>query len=145
MPKDYGYGIIPFTKTDNKGLNFLVIQHLAGHWGLPKGHKEEGESDIDAAKREFTEETGISDFNIVDNEPCVSENYVAFSEKYGQVDKSVCYYIAEVSKPTLKIQEEEIMDAKWCDYETALDLLTHDSIKKVFSQAFDRIQNNESI
>ena len=49
--------------SDNKVL--LVqhtdeAEHLTGSYGLPSGRVEPNEADIDAARREFSEETGLS-------------------------------------------------------------------------------------
>lgn len=38
----------------------LLIKHLnSGHWSFPKGHVEEGETEVETAIREIKEETGI--------------------------------------------------------------------------------------
>jgi bis(5'-nucleosidyl)-tetraphosphatase len=53
-------GFILF-KGDRSGdrLSFLLMKH-ADRYDLPKGHVEAGESDLECALREMSEETGIS-------------------------------------------------------------------------------------
>ena len=52
---------------------FLIIQHSVkpnvteGHWDFPKGHVEENETEFETAVRELKEETGITDFLLIDN------------------------------------------------------------------------------
>ena len=43
---------------NNKGEILIVNQH-GNSWSLPKGHIEEGEEILEAAKRETYEESGI--------------------------------------------------------------------------------------
>ena len=59
MKHEKSCGIVVFK--DNK---ILLVHHNLGHWGMPKGHVELGETDIDAAMREVFEETGISAYII---------------------------------------------------------------------------------
>ena len=41
-------------------LEILLIKHVnSGHWSFPKGHVEEGETEVETATREIKEETGI--------------------------------------------------------------------------------------
>lgn len=62
-------------------------------WGIPKGRRNIKESDYDAAKREFMEETGILDDNfvILSNVPPFIEEYVGTDNiKYKHI-----YYLAK--------------------------------------------------
>ena len=47
---------------NSKGKIALSYEHL---WGFPRGGIEEGEKDIDAAKREIFEEVGLEDIKLI--------------------------------------------------------------------------------
>ena len=51
-------GVICFKQGKSK-KKFLLMKHK-NRFDLPKGHQEEGETDIETALRELEEETGIS-------------------------------------------------------------------------------------
>ena len=73
IKKDESFGIIPiFCQGDS--YSFLLIQHQAGHWGFPKGHAISGELPVETACRELQEETGISDYTLLEE--------VSFSQKF---------------------------------------------------------------
>jgi predicted NUDIX family NTP pyrophosphohydrolase len=64
--KNYSAGLLAYRMKE--GLPEVFIVHNGGPywakkdlgvWSLPKGQVEEGEEPLDAAKREFSEETGI--------------------------------------------------------------------------------------
>ena len=47
--------------------SILLLQYPQGHWDFPKGHVEEGDdSFIATARRELSEETGITDLKFID-------------------------------------------------------------------------------
>lgn len=59
-------GLLMYYKNGNKLKYFLVhpggpyfVKKDTGYWGIPKGLPDDNEDLLDAAKREFTEETGI--------------------------------------------------------------------------------------
>lgn len=58
MIKEKSCGMVVF-KEENDNLYILMVKHNAGHWGLPKGHVEENETETETAVREVFEETGI--------------------------------------------------------------------------------------
>lgn len=74
MKSEQSAGIIPIRIVESE-IRYFLIQHLAGHWGFPKGHHEEGESDLEAAVREFKEETGLDNPQILRNHP-FEERYI---------------------------------------------------------------------
>ena len=55
MKKEKSCGCIIF----NEKGEILLLHQNAGHWGLPKGHVEEGETEEQTAIREVKEETNI--------------------------------------------------------------------------------------
>ena len=52
-------GAVGFRRTE-RGVRLLVLRAYK-NWDFPKGMIEPGETELDAAKRECTEETGLSD------------------------------------------------------------------------------------
>lgn len=76
-------------------------------WEIPGGHIEEGESPLEAAKRELNEETGAEDFDIM---PVAVYNTEYQDKKsYGRL------FLAEVSRlgdlPNMEIAEVQSFDA----------------------------------
>jgi 8-oxo-dGTP pyrophosphatase MutT (NUDIX family) len=62
---------------------FLLLRHV-DRWDIPKGHAEEGESDLDCGLRELFEETGISREDIeVDPDFRFSIQYPVCSSRTG--------------------------------------------------------------
>lgn len=130
--KDESFGIIPILRQGDT-YSFLLIQHQAGHWGFPKGHAVEGESPVQAACREFVEETGISEYALLEG-VSFSESYT-FTKKGKTFDKTVTYFLALVKSATVKYQQEEIQNYTWADRESAIALITYDPSKQILRDA----------
>ena len=112
----------------NENNEILLVHQISGHWGLPKGHVEEGESEVETAIREVKEETNI-DVNI-------NKNF-RYTEKYSpkeNVMKEVVYFLAQNKNNIKKAQKEEVSDVKWFKYEEALKTITYDNSKKILMQ-----------
>ena len=119
--EEESFGIIPLR--ENKGVwEVLLILHQGGrHWAFPKGHGNLGETPLESACRELTEETGLEVQEIIQEQP-LKEHY-RFYRKQGIVSKRVQYFPAKVSG-LLKLQEEEIQDAKWVSLQEAVHHVT---------------------
>jgi 8-oxo-dGTP pyrophosphatase MutT (NUDIX family) len=91
------------------------------HWSFPKGHKDEGEGPLEAAKRELKEETGLQVERVLRETPLVERYH--FYRRNEEVEKTVSYFPAIV-KGVLKLQPEEIQDSKWIFLEEAAEHLT---------------------
>ena len=133
--KDFSYGVVPIYKKTT-GLDepyFLLIEQHGEFWSFPKGHKEEGESDFEAARRELFEEVGISDGNLIESEKFI-ECY-SFQQKGITLDKTVSFYPFITDSLEVRIDKNEVTDSRWVRYEEAIKMLTFKETKAVLDQA----------
>lgn len=109
---------------------FLLIKNKrSNHWGFPKGHIEKGETQVATAKREVLEETGLH-INILDGFSTTSEYKIA-----GRVEKRVTIFLASTSDTNTVIQQEEIEDYIWLDFDKALATLKFENDKSILTSA----------
>ena len=128
---EQSFGLVPIAPQAGDNL-FLLIQHRAGHWGFPKGHAEAGETPLQAACREFEEETGIRDYQVHDSPPFV-EVYRLVKPKQ-TVEKTVTYFVAWVQSMQVIPQEAEIRAYRWLPYEAALAQITFEQSRQLLTQ-----------
>ncbi len=129
--KDECFGIVPIFGKGADSL-FLLIQHQAGHWAFPKGHANPGESPAETARREFAEETGISDFEMLEK-PSFTEHY-SFLKDGEPIDKTVTYFLGFVNSMEVVLQVEEVQNSAWVSGEEALKLITFDANRRMFGE-----------
>jgi len=126
MTKEKSCGAVIFRKHQDQ-YQFVLIQQRHGlHFGFPKGHVEENESEQMTAKREVKEETGL-DVELLDD----YREKIHYSPKKG-VMKDVVYFLAHALTFEFTPQEEEIASVKWVDASQVLDHLTYQTDKKMF-------------
>ena len=106
----------------------LVIQQVKGHWGFPKGHVEQGETEVETAKREIKEETNL-DVNI--NE---KYRYVEHYSPAEGIEKDVVFFVAEKTGGEIKVQEEEVIQTEWLLPKEALERVTYVSSKRILEK-----------
>jgi bis(5'-nucleosidyl)-tetraphosphatase len=131
LVRDEAFGIIPVRQTDS-GYRFLLIQHHAGHWGFPKGHADPGESAMQTAQREFSEETGIAECEVIDHGISFTETYT-FARNHKRFEKVVVYFPAWVQAQEVSCQQEEIKAFVWADYREASSRLSFEGGKKILA------------
>lgn len=115
----------------------LLVQHNEGHWGFPKGHMEENETEVQTAIREVKEETNI--------DVLVQENRRYVSEYYPKEDtfKQVVFFLATCKTKELKKQEAEIKSIEWLSFEDALKIVDHHDSKELLKQVLQDIKINK--
>lgn len=113
-------GAVVFRRTDT-GVRLLVLRAYK-NWDFPKGMIEAGETELDAAKRECVEETGIRDLDF----PFGDAHKDTLAYAGGKVAR---YFLAEtgVVDVRLPISPElgrpEHHEWRWVSYDEAEDLL----------------------
>ena len=88
----------------------LLIHQTKGHWGFPKGHIEENETEFDTALREVKEETNLD---------------VEINVEKGYTEKNV--------------SDSKIIYEKWIPIEEAVQKITYPTTKKLFEKVLKDI------
>jgi len=122
--KEKSCGVVVFD--DNK---VLLVLHNNGHWGMPKGHVEENETEEETAIREVLEETNINT-KIIPG----FRKVITYSPRENTM-KDVVYFIGEPINTDTKPQEVEVSESKFVSVEEAYDLITYKEDKSVFEEA----------
>lgn len=129
-------GAVVLDETENEKKILLIKNKRSAHWGFPKGHIEEGESEKETAIRETKEETGI-DIDIVDGFSCKSEYTIQ-----GKVEKAVVIFLAKAKSNRVVKQDEEIDEYVWVDYNAALRMLKFENDRNILIKAKEYIDRN---
>jgi len=141
MPQEKSAGAAVFRKKDNITY-YLLLHYQPGHWDLPKGHIEKGESEEETVKREVEEETGLKDIQIVGG---FREKIKYFFRAEGRnVFKTVIFYLAETKTEEIKISPEHT-GYKWLPYDEALKKLTFKNAKNILKKANAYIFSGKSL
>ncbi len=122
-------------QNDKKELLFI---HRLGKWDLPKGKIEKGEKAEEAALREVTEETGVSNLTLKKKTGETYHVYDQFGKHFLKI--SHWYYMTCSSNQNLISQtEEDIMETKWVKTIDIKEPMknTYPSIKNILSTFFD--------
>ena len=117
---------------------FLLLKHIktGTHWGFPKGKVNEGESELQGAKREIFEETGIKEIAF---EPDFREEMHYTFEKEGVIrDKTVTYFLTQVTAKSAKLSKEHT-EFCWADYDNAINKLAVENDISILKKARDYI------
>lgn len=115
-------GIIPYRNSE-RGPEFLLLFNLFfEQWQFPRGGVRSEESDLDCARREFEEETGLAIHKI--HEDCRVELHYTASIRDYAIERTLVYYLAEVDSGEISFGDEDHCEALWVGPQEAWELLT---------------------
>ena len=117
-----------------EGDKVLVIQQVKGHWGFPKGHVEDGETEVETAIREIKEETNL------DVEIDETHRYIETYRPKEDVEKDVVFFVAKKIRGEIKVQEEEVTQTEWLSPKDAIKRVTYESSKKIMSRVIEDLK-----
>ena len=122
-----------------EGLVLLVSQHGTS-WSLPKGHLEEGETPLEAARREIHEETGVSQLVLV--RPLGSYTRHRLGADGGEDRselKTIHLFLFRTDATQLSPIDSDNPEARWVERESVAGLLTHAKDREFFAAILDAI------
>ena len=129
LPQSRACGFILTRQRDAEPPEYLLLKNERdGMPGLPKGHQDSGENDLQTALRETREETGLTDLEVVPG----FRSEIAYRVKKGgeQRWKTVVYFRARLRSGKVRLSSEHT-DWWWEPLEETLDRLTFDTLKDV--------------
>jgi len=137
MPVEKSAGAVVFRREEEK-IYYLLLDYPStaktpkDYWDFPKGHLEKGEKEIETAKREIEEETGLKDIEFVPVFKQWIKYFFKFQEK--NVLKFVTFYLAETKTKKVKISFEHI-GYQWLPYEQAIKQLKFKNAQEILRKA----------
>ena len=123
MKQEYSYGAVVYEKRKDS-IYILIEFMLQGHISLPKGHIEEGETDLDVRL-----DTNFS--HTITYKPTQD------------IKKDVTFFLATPISNHIKPQESEVNHIEWLIEKRALAVLTHETDKQVLRDALRYIHQHE--
>jgi 8-oxo-dGTP pyrophosphatase MutT (NUDIX family) len=119
-PRKISAGAVVFRRTD-RGPRLLVLRAYK-NWDFPKGLLEPGENELEAARREVAEETGLTDLEF----PFGDAHKDTLPYAGGKVAR---YFLAETKQSDVKLPvspelgRPEHHEWRWVSFDEAEDLL----------------------
>ena len=113
-----------------EGGKVLMVLQTNGNFAFPKGHMEEGETEIETAMREIAEETGVE--TELDQKKRAEVNYYI---KDLNIDKHVVIFVGKpVGSIEVHPQEGEIEMVEWVEIPEVEGKLTYPEWKEVWTE-----------
>ena len=127
MVKEYSCGAILFCYDENV-RKYVLVQEASGSYGFPKGHKENDETDIETAKREIFEETGIVPEFIPNMKRTIRYKLMNDSEN------EVTFFVAKYKDQEFNSTDKTILAIKKFDYKAAKSVLKFNELKNILTE-----------
>lgn len=133
MSDEISCGAILFIHENGTRKYLLIREKYSGEYGFPKGHMKSGETERETALREVKEETGL---NVIlqDDFRFVYEHYMAREGRPNDKKRNILF-LAEFKEKRFRLQEAEVDDIIFTDFENAMELLQNDAFRRALKEA----------
>jgi ADP-ribose pyrophosphatase YjhB (NUDIX family) len=114
----------------------LLVNQRGNSWSLPKGHVDEGEDLLSAARREIREESGVEELHLV--RTLGSYQRARIGKDGGGEDtgeqKTLHFFLFTTTQMALQPEDKDNPEARWVAREAAAAMLTHPSDRAFLEQ-----------
>jgi len=129
-------GVVYRTMGDN--VFFVLVGRRRGnYWCLPKGRVEESETEVQAAKREVFEETGIAEADVGEKIGTICYEFYRRSTETSY-KKLVHFYLMTAKSSNLNVGLE-FDRAMWFAARDALNMVSHRKEKEIVTKAMQML------
>ena len=119
----------------NKEGKVLVVNQNNDSWSLPKGHIDEGETALIAAKREIEEESGLTHLELKKELGNYERHKIHLDGGDDTSElKTIHMFLFTTKEKNLNPKDKQNPEARWVDKEKVAELLTHNKDKEFFEQ-----------
>ena len=118
----------------NKNKIGLIYRDNYDDYSFPKGHLEDNESLVECAIRETNEETK-REVTLLLEEPIYIEDYTS-----SRNEECRCYYYLVKDNGHSDNTSEDTHDLVWLDFDKVSDVLSYESLKKLWSEIKDKVK-----
>jgi len=130
-------GLIWRRAADHNAIEVVLVRPAGrDKWVLPKGHVEQGESVLEAALREATEESGLK---VVAGDPLGEVAYVYSRREAGdrllRIFKRVHFFLMQCTGGDPSAHDGEIDEVRWFALDEALSRSSHRSERELIEKA----------
>lgn len=124
---------------DGEGRVLVVSQHGTS-WSLPKGHVEEGEDLLAAARREIYEESGVSRLELVRSLGSYRRHRIGRDGGEDESElKTIHIFLFRTAETRLRPQDPDNPEAAWVERGRVAALLTHPKDREFFESVVGRL------
>ncbi len=111
----------------------LLIRHGNNAWSFPKGHIEPNEDELVAARREISEEAGITDLAFIQPLGSFSRYRLDANGKEDHKEfKVVHIYHFSTAEMFTQPKDSDILEGRWVPVAEVADLLAHRADKEFY-------------
>jgi 8-oxo-dGTP pyrophosphatase MutT (NUDIX family) len=126
-------------RTSPQGTAEYLLLDYGRHWDFPKGHLENDENDLAAARRELQEETGITDVQVAPDFHHEITYYFR-DRKKGLIRKTVAFFLGEThAKSDAIVLSHEHEAFVFLPFEAAIRHVTYPNAKQVLKLAHEKL------
>ena len=119
----------------------LVVNQKGTSWSLPKGHVEEGEGALDAARREIFEEAGVSQLEYEGECGSYTRHKIVADGGEDETElKTIRMFLFTTKQAVLSPTDGDNPEARWVDGEDVAAYLTHPKDRQFFRSVLERLR-----